>query len=120
MKNVTKKVRHGKDEGGKSKVVAEVDLPVYETVDELIGSETDKAIVAMFNNANHIRIMGNERAKFSGTATGKGKRREMGFNCLSTDELMSVAQDAVALEALIFSEDVQARVDAKLGVEATE
>ncbi len=113
MKEVLKKVRH------KSQVVAEVNLPVYETVDEIIEYVTAEQIVAVFNNGNHVRIMGNERAKFSGTKTGKKKRNQLAFNCLSVDELMGVAQNAEAMQELLDSPEIQARVDAQL-VEAGE
>ena len=108
MKEVTKRVRT------KNKVVSEVALPVYDTVDEIIAHEPADRIVAVFNNGNHVRIMGNERAKFSGKSTGKKKRLQLAFNCLTVDELMSVAQNADALNALLESADVQARVDKML------
>ena len=108
MKEVAKKVRH------KGKVVSEVNVPVYDTVDEILNSEPSERIVAVFNNGNHVRIMGNERAKFSGTKTGKKKRLQLAFNCLSVDELMSCAQDSGKLNQLLESDEVQARVDAML------
>ena len=108
MKTVTKKVRT------KGKVVSEIDLPVYESVDEIMGSEPADRIVAVFNNGNHVRLMGNERAKFSGTRTGKKKRLRLAFNCLTTEELMQVAGDDAKFEALLESDEIQARVDAKL------
>ncbi len=112
MKTETKKVRH------KSQVVCEVDVPIYESVDEIINSEPPERIVSVFNNGNHVRIMGNERAKFSGTRTGKKKRTQMAFNTLTVEELMACAQDSAALEKLLESEEIQARVDAQLAEEA--
>ena len=110
MKELMKPVRT------KGKVVSEVMCPVYETVDEILNSEPQERIVAVFNNGNHVRIMGNERAKFSGTKAGKKKRTQLAFNCLTTDELMSVAQDANKLAALLESDEIQARVDEQLGL----
>ena len=111
MNEVMKKIRT------KGKVVSEIMVPVYATVDEIVGSEPAERIVAVFNNGNHVRLMGNERAKFSGTKTGKKKRNQLAFNCLTTDELMSVAQDADKLAQLLESPEVQARVDAALADE---
>lgn len=112
MQEVVKKVRHAR------KVVAEVSCPVYETLDELIASEKESAILAEFNHGNHIRIMSAKRATFSGTKTGKKKRHIAAFNSLTVDELMTVAQDADALEALLNSPDIQARVDTMLEEDA--
>ena len=111
MQEVMKKIRT------KGKVVSEITVPVYATVDEIVGSEPAERIVAVFNNGNHVRLMGNERAKFSGTKTGKKKRNQLAFNCLMTDELMSVAQDSDKLAELLESPEVQARVDAALADE---
>lgn len=108
MENTLRKVRH------KGEVVSEVNVPVYATFDELVNSEKQERIVSVFNNGNAVRIMGNERAKFSGTRTGKKKRLQMAFNCVSVEELMAVQGNADALNALLESEEVQARVDAKL------
>lgn len=98
----------------KGKVVSEIMVPIYATVDEIVGSEPAERIIAVFNNGNHVRLMGNERMKFSSTKTGKKKRNQLAFNCLTTDELMSVAQDADKLAQLLESPEVQARVDAAL------
>jgi len=114
MREVLKKVRH------KGKVVAELTLPVYENVKELVDAEPPERVVAMFNNGNHIRIMSNERMKYAGTKAGKRKRYNLAFNSLTVDELMSVAQDADKLQALIESPEVQARVDALLQQESGE
>ena len=111
MQEVMKKIRT------KGKVVSEIMVPIYATVDEIVGSEPAERIVAVFNNGNHVRLMGNERAKFSGTNTGKKKRNQLAFNCLTTDELMSVAQNADLLAQLLESPEVQARVDAALADE---
>jgi hypothetical protein len=108
MQEVTKKVRT------KGKVVSEITVPVYATVEEIVSSEPAERIVAVFNNGNHVRLMGNERAKFGGAKTGKKKRMQMAFNLITTDELMSVSNDMAALEALLMSDEVQSRVDAKL------
>ena len=114
MREVLKQVKT------KNKVVAEVNVPVYETVEEIINSESAERIIAVFNNGNHVRIMGNERAKYSGTKTGKKLRRKMAFNCLTTDELMARAQDSDALEAFLNSPEIQARVDAQIAAEGGE
>ncbi len=108
MKDVLKKVRT------KNQVVCEVNVPVYDTVGEILASEPKERIVAVFNNGNAVRIMGNERAKFTGTKTGKKKRLQMAFNVLSTDELMSCARNEEKLSALLQSPEIQARVDAEL------
>ena len=105
MKQVLKQVRT------KGKVVSETQVNVYENLDELIASEKPEQIVADFNHGSCVRIMGNERAKFAGTKTGKKLRMKLAFNMLTVDELMSVVQDSAALEALCESDKIQARID---------
>ena len=116
MKEETKDVKTKKD--GKQVKVSEVSVPVYETLDELVGAEEEGKIINMFNQANCIRIMWNERAKFTEGKTSKKARRELAFNLLTTDELMKVAQDANALNTLLDSAEIQARVDEKLASSA--
>ena len=116
MKELTKDVKTKKD--GKTVKVSEVAVPEYETLDELVAAEEEGKIVAMFNQANCIRIMGNERAKFTEGRTSKKARRELAFNLLTTDELMKVAQDANALNDLLDSDAIQARVDEHLNKSA--
>ncbi|MHA1759097.1 MAG: hypothetical protein ACTSXA_00610 [Candidatus Heimdallarchaeota archaeon] len=108
MEMVTKKVRTGK------KVVWEGELPLYDTLDEIREHETEETIVARFNEGNHVKLMGNKRLEYSGKATTKKMRRKLAFECITTEELMAVAQDGDKMEALLFSDEVQARVDAKL------
>ena len=112
MKELTKDVKTKKD--GKAVKVSEVVVPEYETLDELVAAEEEGKIVSLFNQANCIRIMGNERAKFAEGRVSKGARRELAFNLLTTEELMKVAQDASALNALLDSTEIQARVDERL------
>lgn len=115
MEEVLKQVKH------KGKVVGEVLCPLYTTVDEILEAENAERIVAVFNNGNHVRIMGNERAKHSGVRTGKKKRTEMAFSCLTIDEMTSCATDGrpdpAKLQTLLDSPEVQARVDAKIAEE---
>ena len=114
MKEELKKVRH------KSKVVGEVMCPTYETVQEILDAEPEERILAMFNNANTVRIMGNERAKHSGVRTGKKARTEMAIGLLTVDELVSCAGDGAKLTALVESDDIQARVDAKIAEDGVD
>jgi len=108
MKQVMKKVRH------KGKVVSEIEVPIYESLEELADDMEETKILSIFNNGNHIRLMGNERAKFSTTTTGKKARMKIAFELLSTDELMAVAQNADALNEKLMSDEMQQRVDEHL------
>lgn len=110
MQTERKKVMH------KGQHVGDVDVPVYETIDELLASEENSRILSMFNKQNRIRIMGNERVKHTGERAGKKKRARIAFSVLTDEELASVARDYSALEILLNSEDVQARVDEQLAM----
>ena len=78
MKTIESDVKTGKP----LKVVGKVSIPVYENVDELVEAESADRILIMFNNANKVRIMGNERAKHQVGKMGKNKRFEIGFELL--------------------------------------
>jgi hypothetical protein len=104
MKTLTTAVCH------KAKKVGEVDVPVYESMEELIAGETQESILAMFNKANKIRIQGNERAKHAEGRTGKTKLRTLAFNLLTSDEVAKFAGDFAALQAFLDGADMQARV----------
>ena len=123
MHEDTKKVRTG------GKVVGEVGIPVYDTVDELIGAEEESRIIAMFNNGNAVRIMGNERAKHTMAKVGKQRRFEIGYNLLrevfESEELGDIIGNIEKLKGAIASEKMQTAIDAyiadqKAEVESTE
>lgn len=112
MKELPKKVMH------KQTVVGEVTVPVYETLSELTENEIEERILSMFNKQNAVRIMGNERAKHAIGRAGKKKRMGIAFNLLDSEELATVAGDFDALQGLLESKDVQARVDEYLSTDS--
>lgn len=110
MKTETRKVRTG------GNVVGEVEVPVYENIDELIAAEDEATILSQFNKANAVRLQGNERAKHTLARVGKGKRFEIGFNLLPTVLDKAVIEGAIgnidAMKKLVASDEVQIAVDA--------
>ncbi|KKL68760.1 hypothetical protein LCGC14_2121780 [marine sediment metagenome] len=108
MKQETKDVKTGKP----LKTVGQVDVPIYESTDELIASEDEERILTMFNNANRVRIMGNERAKHQLKSVGKNKRFELGYELLTDDELRECVSSIETLKAKINSQELQDRIDA--------
>lgn len=112
MKEVTKDVKT------KGKTVGQVTVNHYETVQELVENESEERILGMFNKQNLIRMMGNERAKHGEGRIGKQKRTKIAYGCLTLEEAASVAQDYDALQELLNSDEIQARVDAKLAEDA--
>ena len=116
MKTVQKIVKTGRP----AKEVGVVDVPIYDTIDELIENETEEKILACFNQQNCIRIMGNERAKHTPGRVGKSVRMNVAFSVLTIEELTSVAGDPIALKTLLLSAEIQARVDAKLAEEGQD
>ncbi len=101
--------------GTPRKKVGEVQVPVYENVDELVKNEDAGRILGMFNKQNAVRIMGNERAKHTMTKIGKGKRFEIAYNLLrdilTPEELGEVIGNIEKLKEVIASERVQKAVD---------
>ena len=110
MKEEISKVSH------KSKVVGEVTVIVYETVDELLANEAPDRILAMFNKQNKIRIQANERSKHSESKGGKSKRKEIAYNLLTTQEITQYAGKWDALQDFLVSPEMSARVDEELGI----
>ena len=99
-----------KDVRTAGKIVAQVEVPVYETIDELIAEVDSARILAMFNKQNCIRIQGNERAKFQPKRMGKVALLDAAFNNLTAEECNNFAGNAVGLRAFLESDEIQARV----------
>ncbi len=114
MKEDVKKVRHA------GEVVGEATIPVYETITELVESESDERILNMFNKQNCVRIMGNERAKHTPTKMGKGKRWDLAFNTLTPEEAASFAGNVEGLKEFLEGDEIAARVDALIQEESGE
>ena len=110
MQTVTKEVKT------KGAVVAEVEIPIYENLDELIEAVDEKVIVERFNHANTIAIMGTERQKHTPTKMGKTKKMRLAFNMLTPEEAMSAAGDYDKLQELL--ESKLPEVEAQLAAEA--
>lgn len=114
MKNVLKKVKYG------GKEVGSVNVPIYETIDELANNEAAESILARFNQGNAIFLMGQERNKHKPATVGKRNRAFIGFNVLTQEEIASCKGDPTALRNLIESEAVQARIDEYLEEQGEE
>jgi len=104
------------------KVVATIEVPVYENLDDLIASEKAEVIVAKFNSQNSTDLANAERAKHRPATMGKAAKKEALMNCLTTEEFMGAVQAAQEkgtkatdeLAELIESSEIQARLEAKL------
>lgn len=111
MKTETSKVRH------KGEIVAEIDIPTYENFDELMAAVAGDVIVDKFNKANKIDLQAQARAPFSEKA-GKSKRTAIGFDLLTTDEIVEYAGNFAGLQAFLQGPEMAARIDEKIGVPA--
>ena len=124
MKTKEVKIRTGKDEEGKAKVVATIVVPVYENVDELIAAEKTETILDYFNSQNATNLQNAERIKHKPGVASKAAKRKALLNLCSTEEVMEAldgAEDkAQAIDDLIESEVIQARYAAIEAVGMTE
>lgn len=111
MQEVVSKVRY------KGKVVEEIVIPIYDSLDEIVTNVEESLIVDMFNRGNKVRLQGVTRNKYS-TKTGKEKKRAIAFNLLTTDELIRFAGDHNGLTAFIDSKEMMDRVEAYLAENA--
>jgi len=112
MKTVLSKVRH------KGQVVAEIDIPIYETFDELMAAVAGNVIVDKFNKANKIDLQAAARSPFSEKA-GKQKRIAIAFDLLTTDEIISYVGNHAGLVQFMDSPEMQARIDVELAKNTT-
>ena len=98
----------------KGNKVADINVPVYENVDELMAAESVEKILSMFNKANIIRMQANERSKHTEGKMGKMKTRGLAFKLLTPDEISQFAGDFAALNTFLDSEDMANRVKESL------
>jgi hypothetical protein len=98
----------------KGKVVSEIEVPVYATLDEIMEAENATKIVKMFNKANIIELQNEERNKYSGTKAGKLKRRRAAFNLLKAAEIAQFEGDMDKLIEYLESAEMQNRADEEL------
>lgn len=115
----------------KKQVVAVIDVPVYETVDEIAEALKAEEIIALINRQIATDMTNAERGKHRESAPGKKKRYETAFNLFPSvtfndgetglQKLTAIASDPdegsrkSKLDALLASPEVEAAVTAKLG-----
>ncbi|KKL28674.1 hypothetical protein LCGC14_2372780 [marine sediment metagenome] len=108
MKTETSKVRH------KTEIVAEIEIPIYENLDELMAAVAGEVIVEKFNKANKIDLQAAARAPFSEKKTGKARRAAIGFDLLTTDEIIKFAGNHAGLQEYLDSPEMAEKIDAKI------
>jgi len=100
------------------KVVATVEVPIYENLQELIDNEPEDKIVNLFNKQNIINIQAAERQKHtSNKKLGKKKYLEVAYSTLTHEELVEHAGNYDDLMNFLQSDEIKARVEAKLAEE---
>ena len=109
MDTKVSKVQH------KGEVVAEIEIPIYENLDELMAAVSGEVIVEKFNKANKIDLQAAARAPFSEKKAGKAKRAAVGFDLLTTDEIVSFAGNHAGLQMFLQSPEMATRIDAVIG-----
>ncbi len=114
METKVSKVQH------KGEIVAEIEIPIYENLDELMAAVPGEAIVEKFNKANKIDLQAAARAPFSEKKAGKAKRAAVGFDLLTTDEIVSFAGNHAGLQTFLQSPGMAARIDAVIGTSDSE
>ena len=107
MKTETSKVRH------KGEVVSEIEIPIYENLDELMAAVAGDVIVEKFNKANKIDLQATARAPFSEKKTAKARREAIGFDLLTTDEIFKFAGNHAGLKEYLDSPEMADKIDAK-------
>ncbi len=108
MKTEPSKVRH------KGEVVSEIEIPIYENLDELMAAVAGEVIVEKFNKANKIDLQAAARAPFSEKKTGKARRAAIGFDLLTTDEIIKFAGNHAGLQEYLDSPEMADKIDAKI------
>ena len=110
------------DVKSKQKVVGQVTVTVYETVEELVTAVDEKVILDMFNKANKIAAQAKERQAHAPTKIGKNLKMKLAMNKLTADEMISCQGDFDALEALAMTKlpEVEADLAVQAGAEVVE
>jgi len=85
------------------KIVAEISIPLYESLAEVKDAFTEAVILEKFNRINTIDLQAEERNKHVPARIGKEKKRLLAFNLCTADELIAIAGDANKLAALLDS-----------------
>ena len=108
MKTEPSKVRH------KGEVVSEIEVLIYENLDELMAAVAGEVIVEKFNKANKIDLQAAARAPFSEKKTGKARRAAIGFDLLTTEEIIKFAGNHAGLQEYLDSPEMADKIDAKI------
>lgn len=108
------------------KVVATVAVPVYESVAEAVETETEAVVLKKFNSQNATDLANIERAKHRPATMGKAAqvaaKRVAATNICTTEEIMNAlgnadvdfnGDKAAAIDALVNSDEIQARLAAQ-------
>jgi len=107
MKIVTTPVRH------KGQHVGDVEVPVYDTLEEIVEAHKETEIVELFNKQLKVQLQGKLRAKNSEASAGTKKAlRQKAFNLLTNDEVAQYAGDFEGLSEFLTSPEMVARVEA--------
>lgn len=108
------------DVKSKTKVVGQVTVNIYETVDELVANVDEKVILDMFNKANKIAAQAKERQAHAPTKLGKGKKFAMCMNLLSVEEMATCAGDFDAMSELAMTKMPEVEAALALAGESTD
>lgn len=108
------------DVKSKTKVVGQVTVDIYETVDELVANVDEKVILDMFNKANKIAAQAKERQAHSPAKLGKGKKFAMCMNMLTVEEMGTCAGDFEAMSELALTKMPEVEAALALSEEATD
>ena len=126
MKTVSKDVKH------EGVVKATLEIPQYETVEEISEALETATIISYVNRMIVTDTMNKERAKYRAAPASQTKRKQAAFNLLplttfedgetGLEKLTAIvgsdkseAEKEAAVNALLESKEVQANVDKKLG-----
>lgn len=116
MRKEVKEVKH------KGKVVGSVEVPIYESIEELTKSVDAAMVLDLFNKQNVIRLQGIERNKHTTPTAGKEARRMLAFNLIFSKDPKALTKfagpdGAQRMKEYLESPEVQKIVDAHLAAQ---
>lgn len=114
MQQVTKSVKT------KGKTVGHVEVPQYESVEELVEHECEAEIIRLFNKMKVIDEQAKLRNQFSEGRTTKKALMKAAYNLLTVDEISKFEGDFDALQRFLQSDEMKQRVDAAQGSSSNE
>ncbi len=112
MKYEEKSIKMRKD--GKTVEVDVIQIPVYESLAEMIDAKSEAEVLKLALTQNGTNLMNTARAQHKPTTAKGAKLFDALYDCLTEEEALAVVGSSAKLRELLYSDEIQERLNAKL------